>query len=800
MASSLSRWLGTLTPEALAGLLSRRPEAMADPPPHDLTELARRLQGRMGVAAAFQSVPLAAVQLVDIVRGYPCRNRAELAAVVGEDGLDETLDILASYGLMWEYDGVLAVPGEVATGLGYPLRLGPGVAELLDRRTPAELRGLAATLGIAVPAVKRDVVATLAARYADGDWLRSLAAVAPPATRAMLDRLTWHGPTRLSAPEGFVGPDGVDYAGAESWAVRHGLLSNDGWEQVTMPREVALALRGPGWRPPFDPHPPRPELVAVPATASAGESTAAAGALVDQVGALLAAGPVALLKGGGVGAREQRRLARAVGADEPGVRLAVELARGAGLLAASSGELLPTKQYDAWLAAEPAERLLPLLVAWYRLPAVPLLESTALARDPAGLITVDLRLALLAAAADLPDGQAPADDGHLAALLRWRAPILAGAFEDFPEQVRTMWTEAGRLGLAAHGCLTPLGRALVRADAAGLAEVARTVLDRATTTAIFQADLTAMVAGTPAGSLAELLDNVADREARGAASTWRFSAGSVRRALDAGRTAGELLADLRAAAADGNLPQPLEYLVADAARRHGQVRVRAVGCVLRADDPALLAELLACRPLAQLRLSRLAPTVLASAKPPAETLATLRTAGYAPVGEDADGLPRIERAARRRAKPAPVRRPLPVPREAAGTDPAELAAALLAGPRPSTAFFGAGPAHPAGSTARPATGRSAPDRPLRLVRTPQTLEVIETRAPQLDPAERRLLAHAIDNQSAVRIDYVDSDGQFSSRIIEDIALDGAMIEAWCRLRGDERMFALSRIDAVSPAT
>ena len=63
-------------------------------------------------------------------------------------------------------------------------------------------------------------------------------------------------------------------------------------------------------------------------------------------------------------------------------------------------------------------------------------------------------------------------------------------------------------------------------------------------------------------------------------------------------TADDLVAALRGIAVGESLPQPLEYLVFDVARRHGEVRVRAVGCVIRAEDPALLAEIAAHRGLA----------------------------------------------------------------------------------------------------------------------------------------------------------------------------------------------------------
>ena len=87
----------------------------------------------------------------------------------------------------------------------------------------------------------------------------------------------------------------------------------------------------------------------------------------------------------------------------------------------------------------------------------------------------------------------------------------------------------------------------------------------------------------------------------------------MRRAFDTGASAEELLAALREAATGGRVPQPLQYLVTDLARRHGALRVRPVACVLRSEDPTLLAELPRVKSLAKLGLTELAPTVYASA-------------------------------------------------------------------------------------------------------------------------------------------------------------------------------------------
>ena len=116
----------------------------------------------------------------------------------------------------------------------------------------------------------------------------------------------------------------------------------------------------------------------------------------------------------------------------------------------------------------------------------------------------------------------------------------------------------------------------------------------------------------------------------------RFTPDSVRRALDAGATADGLLAEL-AAHSRGPVPQPLEYLVRDAARRHGRLRAGSASSYLRADDPSLLAGLAEDGRLASLGLVRLAPTVLASQAPVRELVDALRAHGLAPVVEGPDG-------------------------------------------------------------------------------------------------------------------------------------------------------------------
>ena len=106
---------------------------------------------------------------------------------------------------------------------------------------------------------------------------------------------------------------------------------------------------------------------------------------------------------------------------------------------------------------------------------------------------------------------------------------------------------------------------------------------------LLQADLTVIVPGPLERELAEQLAAVATVESAGAAMVYRISEPSIRRALDTGRTAGELHA-LFDRHSKTPVPQGLTYLIDDVARRHGQLRVGMAASFVRCEDPALLAQ------------------------------------------------------------------------------------------------------------------------------------------------------------------------------------------------------------------
>lgn len=353
------------------------------------------------------------------------------------------------------------------------------------------------------------------------------------------------------------------------------------------------------------------------------------------------------------------RIGKAAQADDTVVRLTLETAYAAGLLARDGDRLAPTEAFDAWAEQEPAEQFAILLQAWRNLPLTPTQARDednkavpAVAAAPPCDGCVQARHGLLDAAARLPTGLGVRVASELGPLIAWYRP-LADSSPDGPP-FATVIREAELLGVLARGALSAIGIHLRTGDTEGLGIECHRLLPSATATARIGADLTAVVTGIPSAQLASLLNSVADRETSGTASVWRFSTGSVRRALDAGRTHEDITADL---AAVGPLPQPLSYLIADTARNHGRVRIAPASCVLHGDEPALLAELAAHRRLAKLGLRQLAPTVLISRSPLDTTLAALRAEGYAPVAETDEGTVRIEKARPRRAAA-----PVPAPR------------------------------------------------------------------------------------------------------------------------------------------
>ncbi len=765
-----------------------------------MSELAERLQRPGSVALALPRLPLPALQAAEALAALsPSASREVLAdlldATEGEValGLEAALQTLSTHALVWpDSEGTLRMAAPLRQAWDTPLGLDQPLATLLKDTTSEELRRMLTTLGVRPPGTKPQRLATLVEHHSDPARVAAVVARAPADARKLLERRA----DPAYRPQAFVlfgGPS--DPEPGARWALERGLLVKGryGHGPVRMPAEVALALRGPGWQAPFDPAPPVPLLVPVAPAEVRSEASAAATAFAAHAASVLsvcATTPLARLKSGGVGARELARIGKAARCEEAVVRLTLETAYDAGLMARDGDRVATTDAYDTWAESEPAERLPVLLHAWWRLGLTPSQARdednktlAALAGTPSCAGCLQARHGLLTAASRFPAGQGAKHAAELGALTHWSRP-LAEVLPQDTTPFATVIREADLLGVVARGALSPIGAALLADSAEELAAACHRLLPDATATARFGGDLTAVVTGTPAAPLVTLLDSVADRETSGTASMWRFSPASVRRALDAGRGPDSIEADLSAVAA-GPLPQPLSYLIMDTARSHGRIRVASAACVVHGEEPALLTEIAAHRKLSKLGLRHLAPTVLVSSTPLEKTLAALRTEGYAPVAETADGTVRVERPRSHR-----VTAPVPPPRGAVGGPGVQSRTTAAPEQAELTAL--------AARLADAPLARPAPDPYNGVPFATDTEEVIAGYATQVSHADVRQLAHAVDGGTAITIEYVATTGSRTIRTISGLELDPPYLYSWCHLRDAERVFTLSRIHGVMP--
>ncbi|MGK3199804.1 helicase-associated domain-containing protein [Amycolatopsis sp. MEPSY49] len=659
-ADDLLGRLAALDRDALAKILAHRPDVLHEPWPRRLDVVAARLASAESLDEAVLGLSLPLVQVLRAVQlchtlGLRPTPVAEAGKLLGATTVESYVDELAERALLWRDDDRVTLPEFLHRTVFHAEGLGQPVADLLVELGRSRMARLSQALGL--PEGLKELVHF----YRDGDRVREVFRTAPEPTRKLLRDMA----------DGVPEAEGVlPFHTAEGWAFEHGFLFSTYYGSAAMPIEVSLALRGPDHQLPFTPDEPECPVTHVEAEPVEATSSAAALRLLDRVSAVLdlaAAEPLPLLKDGTIGARLVKKVAKDTGATPAEIELAIDLAAQAGLLLADEpppprrGQKAPppTLAPDPDLA-RPAPALLYrlLLTTWWD-PAPPEFGT-----DVEALV----RRLVVRLLARLEPGTAVVEG--LTGLAAWHAPMLPA--DDFAGYVQDTLAAAELLGVVAHGAVTEVGRALLTEKR--LVEVTDGLVARARTTALFGTDLTAIVPGSPDARLAASLDRVADREAQGTATSWRFSPATVRRAFDQGATADELLDDLRALAA-GELPQPLVYLVNDVARRHGEAQVLDVASVV-VGEPAVLAELAAHRKLAKLGLRAVAPTVLTSTVDAAGTLDALREAGYSPTHHAADGS--IVLPAREAAPPKVTFRD-PEPDEGP-PDPREHAERLLAAP------------------------------------------------------------------------------------------------------------------------
>ena len=743
----LGVWLAERGDDELVRLLRLRPD-LTQPPPGTIAALAARAAARQSIKAATDDLDFLHLTVLDALLTLHADSAAVSFAALDEalggraddSSLRAAVGNLTARALVWGDTadaGTLRVAAETANCL--PWYQGQATLE------PDALSGAEVTEAIdALDAAERD----------------------------LLDRLLEGSPigrTRDALPD--APPDRPVQR-----LLNAGLLRRLDADTVILPRLVGQVLRGesPG---PVDLTRPDPT---VSTTTAADVDAVAAGAALDLLREVelvletLSAAPAPELRSGGLGVREVKRLTKATGVDERRLGLILEVALSAGLIAAGVPEPEPTDGAGSfWAPTVAADRFIesPTAVkwhvmasAWLDLPGRPSLVG---ARGPDGkpyaalsdslfstAAPLDRRL-LLTLLADLRPGSG-VDAGSASRALVWQRPRWSARLQ--PDPVADLLTEAHAVGAVGRGALAGPMRRLLAGDGDDAVIAA---MDKALPAPIdhflLQADLTVIVPGPLERSLAEQLGAVATVESAGAAMVYRIDEASVRRALDTGKTAGELHA-LFARHSRTPVPQALTYLIDDVARRHGQLRVGMASSFVRCEDPALLAAAAAAPATEAVELRLLAPTVAVSQAPISEVLAALRRAGFAPAAEDTTGAI-VDLRSRGARVPAPGRRRTYRP-NATPTD--QTLAAIVAVLRKVAAT--------------PASGL------------------------RLDPAVAiSELQQAAHHQESVVIGYVDPAGVASQRVVAPINVRGGQLTAYDPASGRVREFAIHRVTSVVSA-
>ncbi|MFM9034683.1 MAG: helicase-associated domain-containing protein [Mycobacterium sp.] len=735
----LGSWLSGLPDDRLVRLLELRPD-LAQPAPGSIAALAARAASRQSVKAAADELDFLRLAALDglLVLGAD-RDPVPVEVLLTLLGADAprpavltALDDLRERALVWGDEQLRVSPEAAAAVPWYP---GQAVAE--HARPVAEIEAALAGL--------------------DDD------------AREVLERLVGGSPvgrTRDAAP-------GTPSDRPVPRLIAAGLLRAVDTETVVLPRDVGQVLRGqqPG---PAGLRSPDP----VVATTTAGDADAsAAGAameLMRQVEVVLeslSAAPVPELRSGGLGVRESKRLAKLTGVDEARLGLILELAAAAGLIASgipdpapaadAATHWAPTLASDRFAEASAASRWRQLALAWLDLPSRPGLIGD---RGPDGkpyaalsdslystAAPLDRRL-LLGMLAELPPGSC-VDAAHASRALIWRRPRWAARLQ--PGPVGHLLEEAHAVGLTGRNALSTPARVLL--DGGDAVAAMDAALPAQIDHFLVQADLTVVVPGPLQRELAEELAAVATLESAGAAMVYRVGEQSVRHALDTGRTADGLRRFFEANSKTP-VPQGLNYLINDVARRHGQLRVGIAASFIRCDDPVLLSHAVSAPALGSLEVRLLAPTVAVSQAPIAEVLAALRQDGFAPAAEDSSGA--VVDLRRRRAR---------------------LPASLVR------------------RTAR-AVPKPNPESLATVVSVLRRVDSSPAGGLRVDPAvAMALLQQAAVLGTDVLIGYVDAAGVATQRVVRPLALRGGQLTAWDPAQGRPREFAVHRVTSVMSA-
>ena len=630
--SSWDEWLGSLSAESLATLLQLRPD-VALPPPTSLLVLSTRLTQQRSYRRALHALSRPQLYLLALhareEQEAPANGKApEGDTIFSATEMEQLTATLADYALLY--------PGAAGEYL-----LPPGLADILPhlpldllRNTPlrdcTELRKTIALL----PASQRHVLDTLAESGRKGHATALSQASSDHPLRQLLDaRLLYH-----------------DHAETDTV-----LLPEDVY--CALHHSVAAGTAHPLARP--QPHLSHADSVEL----SGGTSAGAPASGVDHFALFLHTlreliteldtHPLQALAGGGMGQRELHRLATATQLAPQHIITGVEALAALAIIEEDHTDeerWITTAAADTFLAATPAAQWEMVVRAWWYSPrpwaGTRHERALALHPDAANTQLIGLRRQLLETLTLWPSSIPTATEGDIAALVHWRYPLIPAltggtAFVDTLQAADT-------LGLMHAHTLTQVGRAVL---AGTLTDTIGALIPAETTSILLQDDHTVLVQGFLSPTHTDTLRHIATVESPGIATMYRISEESIRHAFDTGLSAADIHTFLRTLSVN-DVPQSLSYLIDDAARRHGTLRVAPALAVLYSGDPALVRTAVDAPALRHCGLRMVAPTVALADVTPRELHTALQQAGLSPLAEDQQGNVLALRPHRPRPTPA----------------------------------------------------------------------------------------------------------------------------------------------------
>lgn len=337
---------------------------------------------------------------------------------------------------------------------------------------------------------------------------------------------------------------------------------------ITAVRDQVMNAPVPNWPPPACDQ--KPTLSPSDLDTQAAIHARRALSIIEEVGDHWRREPGAVLRSGGLATRAADALADALDVDRFDLICSIDAAHAAGLIGVgpTTDDLgwMPTEAFDEWCAAPSERRWASVVHAWLNSSSVS--TDKPLAPDEHPFIAPWRRQLLTAVGA----GSGACDVQTAINVIDFRWPRRAGKKRS--ATIATLWREAEVLGVISAGRLASIGRSAIdNDDVTSLTKAAKGQLVAEIDHVHVQADHTIIAPGPVVPSIGRKLREIADIESRGQATVLRISSASVRRALEVDDDPGAWI-DFLASVSTKELPQPVAYVITDAARSERSTRPR----------------------------------------------------------------------------------------------------------------------------------------------------------------------------------------------------------------------------------